>query len=258
MISGKNNRFIKEITKLMSSARERRQRGLFVAEGIRLCRDAFQSGAEIVNFIYTAEAAEKYRQDFDKISFAAGNNYEVSNEVFKKISDTGTPQGFMCIIRSGLSTVMKKIEEGKRYAALENIQDPTNLGTVLRTAEALGSDGVILSSGCCDIFSPKVVRGSMGAVFRLPFMLVEDLTELVHDMTNRGICTYASTPHDAENIENIDFSDGGIMLIGNEGRGLKEETVKSCTRRVRIEMKGRAESLNASAAAAILLYRFNL
>ncbi len=258
MISGKNNRFIKEITKLMSSAKERRQKGLFAAEGIRLCRDALQSGADIVNFLYTAEAAEKYNQDFERIVSAADDSCEVSREVFDRIADTGTPQGFMCIIKSELRTKMREIEKGKKYTALENIQDPTNLGTILRTAEALGSDGVVLSSGCCDVFSPKVVRGSMGAIFRLPFMIVDDMTEFVYDMKDRGICTYASTPHEAENIEDIDFSGGGIMLIGNEGNGLKKETADACQSRVRIEMKGRAESLNASAAAAILLYKFNL
>lgn len=258
MISGKNNRFIKEITRLMSSPKERKQRGLFVAEGIRLCRDAVDSGAKIANFLYTAEAAVKYEQDFEKITSVADNGCEVSSEIFNRISDTGTPQGFMCIIRSELSTKMKKIKEGKKYLALENIQDPTNLGTILRTAEALGSEGVILSSDCCDIFSPKVVRGSMGAVFRLPFMLVGSLTEFVYEMNKRGICTYASTPHEAENMDNVDFSDGGIILVGNEGNGLKEETINACMKRIKIEMKGKAESLNASAAAAILLYRFSL
>lgn len=258
MISGKNNRLVKDIARLVSSARERRERGLFAAEGIRLCRDAVESGASIEYFLYTAEASEKYRADFENIISVAEKSYEVSSEVFNKISDTGTPQGFMCIIKTGLNTIMTEIEKGKRYVGLENIQDPTNLGTILRTAEALGSSGIILSSGCCDIFSPKVVRGSMGAIFRLPFMLVDDMEVFVSNIERRGICTYASTPHEADNIEDIDFSSGGIMLIGNEGNGLKKETIEACSRRVKIEMKGRAESLNVSAAAAILLYRFNL
>ena len=149
-----------------------------------------------------------------------------------------------------------KIEIGRHYAGLENIQDPSNMGTILRTAEALGIDGVILSKDCCDIYSPKVVRGSMGAVFRLPVIIAEDFTEYISKLAKSNIMIYASTPRNAEDIESVDFSKGGVMLIGNEGNGLKDETIKACSKRVKINMKGRAESLNAAAAAAILLYRF--
>lgn len=253
MITSKDNELIREVSKLLGSSKARREKGLFAAEGIRLCRDAADSNAHIVSFLYTADAAEKNKADFEKINTAADKSYEISRALYNKISDTNSPQGFMCIVDTKLNTAMTKVEHGKKYAALENIQDPSNLGTILRTAEALGADGVILSVGCCDIFSPKVVRGSMGAVFRLPFMTVENMAEFV---SAAGVPSYASTPHDAKDINNIDFSVGGIMLIGNEGNGLRSETINSCTKRVRINMKGRAESLNASAAAAILLYRF--
>ena len=148
-----------------------------------------------------------------------------------------------------------KINKKERYIALENIQDPSNMGTILRTAEAFGVHGVILSKDCCDIYSPKVVRGSMGAVFRITTVIAENFTEYIRQLTRNGINTYASTPHEAENIEHIDFSNGGVMLIGNEGNGLKEETIQVCLKRVKIPMTGRAESLNASAAAAILMYK---
>ena len=130
------------------------------------------------------------------------------------------------------------------------------MGTILRTAEALGINGIILSKDCCDIYSPKVVRGSMGAVFRLPVMIAEDFTEYISSLAKADIMIYASTPRNAENIESVDFSKGGVMLIGNEGNGLKEDTIKASSKRVKISMRGRAESLNAAAAAAILLYRF--
>ena len=180
---------------------------------------------------------------------------EISRELYDRLSDTGSPQGFLCVIDMNSTPRLNEISISGKYAALENIQDPSNLGTILRTAEALGVDGVILSEGCCDIFSPKVVRGSMGAVFRLPFMQVKSMADFVRIQTSSGAVCYASAPRDAEDIENIDFSGGAIMLIGNEGNGLKEETISCCTKRVKINMKGRAESLNAAAAAAILLYR---
>lgn len=255
MITGKDNELVKEVTKLMNSARHRRESRCFVAEGVRLCMDGAVSGAEMRWFLYTEAAQKKYAAEFALVSQKAVRSAAVSEAVFRKMADTAAPQGFLCIFSAldkwqDTSTIDKK----GRYAALENIQDPSNLGTILRTAEALGTDGIILSSDCCDVYAPKVVRGSMGAVFRVPLMIVEDFTAVIRSLTDSGMMTYASTPHEATSIKEIDFSDGGVMLIGNEGNGLKAETIAACRQSVRIDMKGRAESLNAAAAAAILLY----
>ena len=254
MITSKDNSLVKEVSRLISSSRERRIRGQFVAEGLRLCTDAVSSGAAVVSFLYTPQAREREPEVFGEIAAASERSYEISPEIMERISDTEHPQGFLCVISSASGKKLDEIKKNGRYAALENISDPSNLGTILRTAEALGIDGVILSRGCCDIYSPKVVRGSMGAVFRVPFRIEEDLTRFIADRTAAGINTYASTPRDAGDIAGCDLSGGGIMLIGNEANGLREETIRACSCRVRINMKGRAESLNASAAAAILLY----
>ena len=255
MITSKDNEIIKHISKLLSSARYRRETGTFAAEGVRLCTDGAESGATDKAFLYTARAAEKYSENFEKIRQAAEAEYELSDALFKKISDTTAPQGFMCIFKTlDKMKILNKIDKKGKYAALENIQDPSNMGTILRTAEALGTSGIILSSDCCDIYSPKVVRGSMGAVFRIPVIIVENFTEYISGLTESGMMTYASTPHQAENINSVNFSGGSVVLIGNEGNGLKEETINACYKRIKIPMNGRAESLNAAAAAAILLY----
>ncbi len=257
MITSKDNEIIKHVSKLLSSSSYRRQNESFIAEGARLCIDGVLSGAEIKAFLYTKNGMEKYPKEFEKIFSVSKKNYEISEQLFKKISDTNSPQGLLCIFKTLDKKILSyKIEIGQRYAGLENIQDPSNMGTILRTAEALGINGVILSKDCCDIYSPKVVRGSMGAVFRLPVMIAEDFTEYISELAKADIMIYASTPRNAENIESVDFSKGGVMLIGNEGNGLKEETIKASSKRVKIAMRGRAESLNAAAAAAILLYRF--
>ena len=257
MITSKDNEIIKCVSKLLSSSSYRREQKCFVAEGARLCMDGVLSGAVVNVFLYTKNGMEKYPKEFEKIFAAAKKNFEISESLFKKISDTNSPQGLLCIFKTLDKTSLSyKIEIGRYYAGLENIQDPSNMGTILRTAEALGIDGVILSKDCCDVYSPKVARGSMGAVFRLPVIIAEDFTKYILELSGSGIMTYASTPRNAEDIENIDFAKGGVMLIGNEGGGLKEETIKVCSKRVKISMKGRAESLNAAAAAAILLYRF--
>lgn len=256
MITSKDNELIKEASKLISSSKYRKEKGCFAAEGVRLCCDGAISGARIIVFLYTDRAKRKYEKEFILISAASEKSCEISEKLLMKIADTGSPQGFVCLFEMlDKKSQSYKIVSQRRYAALENIQDPSNLGTILRTAEALGTDGIILSDDCCDIYSPKVVRGSMGAVFRLPVMIVENFTEYIARLTSQGIMTYASTPHKAKNINDIDFSDGGVMLIGNEGNGLRSETIAVCRESVRIEMKGRAESLNAASAAAILMYK---
>ena len=253
MITSKDNELIKSLSKLLTSPKYRREHSEFAAEGVRLCADGAQSGAEISWFIYTARAAEKYAAEFALLHSCCQKSCEISESLLKKIADTKSPQGFICVFKMNSSCFQVKKQE--RYLALESIQDPSNMGTILRSAEAFGISGVIVSGDCCDIYSPKVVRGSMGAVFRLPIIQEENFSEYIRDLTAKRIFTYASTPRNADDIETIDFSNGGVLLIGNEGNGLKEETINACYQRICIRMNGRAESLNASAAAAVLLYR---
>ncbi len=254
MITSKDNPNIKDTAKLMRSAKYRHDKQMFVAEGVRLCLDGVLSGAHIETLFYTEKAKEKYAEDFFAISSAAASSIEVSEEVFGKISDTQTPQGLISVFKMlDKSDLTYKISNQGRYVALENLQDPTNLGTILRTAEALGIDGVILSRDCCDVYSPKVVRASMGAVFRANIFIAENFTEYIKKLTDGGVFTYGSTPRNAQDIDELNVS-GGVMIVGNEGAGLKEETLAVCTQRVKIPMRGRAESLNAAAAASILMW----
>ena len=256
IITSKDNKLIKSIRKLMSSSKARKEQECFVAEGLRLCMDAVMSQAKILYFLYTNQASQKNPVKIKEISDASEKSFIVSEDVYEKLTDTKTPQGFLCVIKIDKNSCTDITESGKKYLGLEKIQDPSNMGTVLRTAEALGIDGVIMSSDCCDIYSPKVIRGSMGAVFRLPFMISDDITKTIIECRKKNILCYASTPKNAENIKNTDFSKGGIIFIGNEGNGLSEKVIKSCDKKIMISMKGRAESLNASAAAAILMYEF--
>jgi len=254
MITGKNNEIIKNTAKLVKSHKYRKECGLFTAEGIRICRDGVVSGYTPEIFFYTEKSKDKYFSEYEEISAVSKKNILVSQDVFEKISDTKSPQGFLCVYNVlDKCRIPYTINNQGNYLALENLQDPSNLGTILRTAEALGFDGVIMSQDCCDFYSPKVVRGSMGAVFRLPSYVPEGFTEYIREITDMGIKTYGSTPRDAENITKLNIN-GGVILIGNEGNGLSEETLDVCSQRVRIPMLGRAESLNAAAAAAILMW----
>lgn len=254
MITSKDNDIIKNTVKLVKNSKHRKESGHFTAEGVRICLDGVQSGFAPEIFFYTSKSKDKYSEEFEKISAVSKKSFEVSQAVFEKISDTKSPQGFFCVFNMlDKSKNLYTINNRGNYIALENVQDPANMGTILRTAEALGFDGVILSGNCCDFYSPKVVRGSMGAVFRLPSFVPENFVEYIGTLTKSGIATYGSTPRNAEDITKLDIS-GGVMLIGNEGNGLSEDVLNVCSKRVRIPMGGRAESLNAAAAAAILMW----
>lgn len=253
-ITSKDNETVKRAAKLVKSASYRKELSQFAAEGVRVCRDGVLSGYSPLLFIFTKQSAEKYAEDFKLISGVSEQVCEVSNDIFMKISDTKSPQGFFCVFNMlDKQKYPYKINKRGSFLACERVQDPSNLGTILRTAEALGIEGVILSKDCCDIYSPKVVRGSMGAVFRMPSYIPDDFVSCISALTSSGYSTYASTPRNAESITDVEIN-GGVMLIGNEGSGLSEGAINACSARVMIPMGGRAESLNASAAAAMLMW----
>ena len=257
LIASSDNDSVKSVAKLLKDAKYRKKCGCFVCEGVRLCRDGILSGRNPLLFLYTKEAAEKYREDFMLVKSAAERCVAVKKSIFNTISDTVSPQGFLCLFKMldkkiFLDTI---ISNQGSYIALENIQDPSNMGTILRTAEAFGIDGVILSPNCCDVYSPKVLRGSMGAIFRLPFLTEENFCKSIRALTDSGVHTYASMPRAAVSLVETDFSKGGVVLIGNEGNGLSREAAAACKTRLTIPMKGSAESLNVAAAAAVLIWK---
>ena len=253
-VTSKDNAQIKNTVKLKKSAKYRKETGCFIAEGVRVCVDAALSGAQIISLFVTESAADKNTDSFEMLSTRAGKTYMVTPELFALISDTQTPQGFLCVIKTlDKSAVFDKINDGGKFLALDNVQDPNNLGTILRSAEAFGVNGVIMSSDCCDVYNPKVVRGSMGAVFRLPVLITGCLSDWFSH--NPRLNTYAAVVDgSAEKVTDITFEEPCAVVIGNEGNGLKPETAASCKRQITIPMNGKAESLNASAAAAILIW----
>ena len=175
-VSSKDNQFVKEWRGLCHEARLRRASGLFAIEGARLCGDALASGLTVQTVLYTDQARQTYAAVAEGLIAAAVRAVEITPEIARYMADTATPQGVFCTVKSLDNRLrLDTIKRMGRYGVLENIQDPGNLGAMIRTAEALGLDGLILSAGCCDVYSPKVLRGSMGGVFRLPLMTAEDL-----------------------------------------------------------------------------------
>lgn len=171
------------------------------------------------------------------------------------MSDTRTPQGILSVIRRPHYTLEQLIDvPSPLLVILENLQDPGNLGTILRTGEGAGITGVILSGETADIFHPKTIRATMGSIFRVPFVQVEHLKEALGQLQQRGIHTYAAHLSGETYYDRFSFREGTAFLIGNEGNGLSRETAEMADSLLKIPMEGKVESLNASVAAALLMY----
>lgn len=213
------------------------------------------SGVQIKDLFFTEDAYNKYTEDVEKIISHAEASYEISAEVAKKLQDTESSQGvFARCENTKNETDFTSLQSDGKYVVLENIQDPSNLGAIARTAEALGIDGAVLVS-CCDVFNPKAQRSAMGSLFRLPFVRMGNIEDMFSFARDNNIKTVATVVDEsADKINKADFSGGVFLIIGNEGNGISEETSRKSDLRVTIPMQGRAESLNASMAACIAMW----
>ncbi len=251
-ITGKNNDLIKDIKKLLSSSRERKEKNAFVLEGVRLVFDVLNSAVKVKAFFVTNTVLEKYPSQCDKMINSADNSYLISDETAGRISDTKTAQGIFAVCE--MKSQNFSIYNDSRYIALDNVQDPGNLGTIVRTAEALGIDGIIIFCGC-DIYNPKVLRASMGSILRMNIIQTDSLPDTIRSMKNNGMKIYATSPDScAKSITAVDFSHGCVCVIGNEANGVSDEVMKCCDDLITIRMLGKSESLNVSAAAAIIIW----
>ncbi|MBO4375030.1 MAG: RNA methyltransferase [Lachnospiraceae bacterium] len=239
------NRQYKEIRALIERGSARKKTGLFTGEGERFFEEIPESLIETV--VVSGTYHEKH-PDTDA--------YVLNDEAYRKLCDTKHPQGILAVI--------KKPETGKEAGisfgndegtavVLEGIQDPGNLGTIIRTAEAAGAACVIMDRNTADIYSPKVVRSTMGSIFRVPFFYTDDLKETLTGFQKRGIKLYAADLS-GEDMRGITLEKKRAFVIGNEGAGLSKEISDLCDRKIRIPMKGKVESLNAAVAAALLMY----
>lgn len=254
-ITSRLNGRIKAAAALVTSAAARRREGLFVLEGARLCADAGETGVSIRQLFLTEEALGRYPEEAAFLLEKAEAAFLITEEISRRLGDTQTPQGIFCVCE-----VLDKppsddtIEKNGSYIAIENIQDPANLGAIARTAEALGVSGLLVSGGC-DVYSPKAQRAAMGALLRLPVLRADSMEGALRPCRALGMRIYASTPRaDALPVAQAGLGPRTVCVVGNEGAGVTRETMALCDALVTIPMLGRAESLNASAAAAILMW----
>ena len=175
--------------------------------------------------------------------------------VFRQMSDTQTPQGIMTVLKKPSYTLEDILGgENPLIMILEDLQDPGNAGTILRTGEGAGVSGVLLTKTCVDITNPKVIRSTMGSVYRMPFLYVESVVSLTQELKERKIRTFAAHLKGRNSYDQESYTGGTAFLIGNEGKGLTEEASDSADCLIRIPMCGKVESLNAAMASGILMY----
>lgn len=248
MISSTSNSRIKNIMNLKNSARARRQQDCFLVEGPRMF---FEVPKERLLEIYVTEGFEKKYGDR-----LAGCRYElISDAVCRHLSDTRTPQGVTALVKKQ-ETPLEEIlarDENPCLFLLENLQDPGNMGTILRTSEGAGVSGIIMNRESVDPYNLKVIRSTMGAIFRMPFVIVDDFEDVLCRLKEAGVRTFAAHL-DGEDFYRQDYRGGCAFFIGNEGNGLSEELAARADGRIRIPMKGQVESLNAAVAATVLMY----
>lgn len=255
-ITSRENPLIKDYISLRDKKRCRSDRNMFVLEGARITFDAVNEGVELVYGFVTEEAGDKYPEAVDGLTAVLGARlYAIPEALADKLSDTKGSQGiFVCAKALDKNHIADKIKDGGKFLVLNNLQDPGNVGTIIRVSDAVGIAGVYLC-GCCDIYNPKTVRSTMGSMFRVPFECGMSYSEVIKMMRAHGIVTYATViDKDAQSLRETDFEQSCAVVIGNEGSGLTAEEAGACDKRVTIKMKGNINSLNAASAAGIFLW----
>lgn len=254
-ILSKDNKNVKEYGKLISSKSYRDQNGTFAIESIKLILEAACSGVVFQKVFVTEQCVKKNPAVLQKLFDLDCPVYQISKAVEEKMTCTQNA--------GGLFAICKKLDKHRqadtivpngKYLYLAGLQDTGNVGTILRTAEAVGLDGVVISAGTCDIYSLKVLRASMGSAFRLPIFFGKDPASDLEQFGKRFVTYAAVVDESADSVLQTSFAPNSMVVIGNEGNGLEPRAIAACQKQITIRMKGNAESLNAGMAAGILMW----
>ncbi len=252
MITSTSNARVKELVQLQKKSKVRNEQGVFLVEGVKMYQEIPQE--QLVKVYVSETFADKQKEEINRLKDRRKLEY-LSDHVFQYVSDTKTPQGILCVVRQSTYCLEDILEaEDAHLLVLDNLQDPGNLGTILRTAEGAGVTGIIISKESVDIYNPKVIRSTMGSIYRVPFVYVEDLKEAIAKVKAHGIFTYAAHLDGKNSYDKEDYTKKTAFLIGNEGNGLRKEIADLADTWIRIPMQGQVESLNAAIATSVLMF----
>ncbi|WP_180994109.1 TrmH family RNA methyltransferase [Bacillus sp. Marseille-P3661] len=232
--------------KKLHTKKERDKTGLFLIEGNHLIQEALKNKAIIQELIIRDD------QDFSQLDIGDAVVYEVTVEIMKLLSETETPQGILAVCEMEKCTDIDYTSKTK-LLLLDNVQDPGNVGTMIRTADAAGVDAVVLGEGCVDLYNAKVIRSTQGSLFHIP-VLKGNLEEWIDRIQNNGIQVYGTALEGAKEYTTISKQESFALIVGNEGNGVDRKLLMRTNENLYIPIYGKAESLNVSIAAAVLLY----
>jgi len=250
-ITSKDNSVIKEIRKIKDK-KYRAEKGLFIVEGFRFLEEALRSSFQVESIFFSESGLDKFNKlDLDKDIRKDTKLYLVSENIFKAIGSTDNPQGVLALVRNRAEH--EPIVLNGTYVLVDKVQDPGNLGTIIRTAHAAACNGVILTKGTVDVYNEKTLRSTMGSIFNIPIIEDKDLS-FIRELMSKGYKLVCSSLDTDYNFYDIDFSDNLIISVGNEGNGISKELYDICDIKVKIPMPGGAESLNAAVATSIMIY----
>ena len=253
-ITSKDNELIKHIRKLKDK-KYRDESNEYVVEGVKLVEEAVKENAKIKQIIVCEDTTRTYEiPTHIMLEIARYECISVSNKIFNIITQVTNPQGIMAIIEKNAQDAQIDYSQDI-IVVLDDVQDPGNLGTILRTVDSIGLNQIIVSKGTADAFNSKVVRSTMGAIFRIKIIEVENLAQEIKEMRKHHFKLMVTSLKTKNSIYDIDFNKK-IIVIGNEANGVSKEIQDMADEKAKIPMLGRTESLNASVAAGVVMYEY--
>jgi len=257
MITSKGNSKVKEI-RLLKQAKYRQARGEYFIEGVRWVEEALRQTSPVLKIAYSPRL-EKTERGAELLSAARKRIADaewlyLSDEVMGAISDIQSHQGILAVLKKQEQSLEKLWQERGMLLLLHELQDPGNLGTIFRLADAGGAGGLILSQGTIDPYNPKVVRASMGSLLRVPFLEDQDMGACLEKLRSRGYQIWATAPRGASSFWEVDFSRPTAVLFGQEGAGLPDDLTKSADGLFTIPMAAEVDSLNVAMAVGLVIY----
>lgn len=253
IISSSSNAQVKNITLLQKKPKAREEQGIFVVEGLKMFEEARDARLLVKAYVSESFYHEKMRDNPD---FLEGLDYDIIvDSIFSSISETMTPQGILGTVKKSSYKLETMLQNPNAcLLILEDIRDPGNLGTMIRTAEGAGITGIIFNNTTVDIYNPKVIRSTMGSIYRVPFFQTDNLTDTLNEIKKQNITIFAAHLTGISYHTEGSFLKKCAFLIGNEANGLSDQVSKVADTLIKIPMAGKVESLNAAVAAAILMY----
>ncbi len=256
VITSASNHIIKD-AKSLHKKKDRWDKKRFFIEGVRAVEESISSDADIDYIIYSEMLfnVKGGSELYDKIISKNYKVYHISDKLFQDISDTESPQGVFASVKFNLHNVEKALaDKDNFFILLDRVQDPGNMGTIIRTADAFGSNGIIVTNGCVDVFNPKTIRSTMGSIFHIPLLYYNDIDEAINDLKNNNVHIISTALKSSNYCYNVDFNTDFALVIGNEASGVSENIINASDSLIKIPMQGKAESLNAAIASAVIMY----